>query len=204
MDTSNPLNSDTPDTQALVRDYAASNAVIDEIPAGLSTVYETEHPAVLGARVGATVFSSFVFPATLWALGAATPGLGCMIAALLSLLVARPLLLLGGHRVGRVVSLEIVFAAVLLPRVFSPLVAIPVAVFFPLLGMLAMGSIAARIAERAFAEYERPHEAEAAVARAMQSNVVDIRSADATRRAGKKVRGSTASAPVTQTLQSQI
>jgi len=204
VDSNNPLNSDTTDTYAFGPDHADANTATDESSAGFSTVYETEHPAVLGARVGVCIFSSFVFPAALWAVGAATPGVACLVAALLTVLAARPVLLLGGHRVGRVVLLEIAFAMILLPRVLTPLAAIPAAVFFPLLGILATASLAARIAERAFAEHEHPHEVEAAVARAMQSNVVDIRSADAARRAGKKARGQTTATPVTQSLQSQI
>ena len=205
MDSSNPLNPETTDASVFVCDTPNPIDDADTSSPGLARVYENEHSSVLGARIGACLFSSFIFPIALWSSRAATPALACAIAAILSVLTVRPVLLLGGHRVGRVVLLEIAIAAVLLPRVFGPAVAVPVAIFFPLVGMLGVASLVAKLTERVFAERdELPHEVEAAVARAMQSNVVDIRSADAARRAGKKARGQAAAGPVARSLQSQV
>lgn len=181
-----------------------SHSVIDDERNAFARAYDDEHPSVLVARIGVCVFASFVFPASLWAVGAATPALACVAAAALSLLTSRSILLVGGPRVARVVLLETLVAMVLLPRVMDPLLAVATAVFWPLLGTLALAFMGARFADQAFAENERPREVEAAVARAMQSNVVDIRSAEAARRAGKKSRGSAAGTPVTPSLQSQI
>jgi len=204
VDSSSPLNPETTDASLFVCE-PESNEEIEASSPQLANIYENEHAGVLGARVGACLFSSFFFPTTLWAVGAATPALAGCIAVSLSLLTARPILFLGGHRVGRVVLLEIALAAVLLPPVLGPLAAVPAAIFFPLLGMLGTATIAARLAERAFAQQdELPREIEAAVARAMQSNVVDIRSADAARRPGKKTRGQATGTAVAHSLQSQV
>jgi hypothetical protein len=70
--------------------------------------------------------------------------------------------------------------------------------------MLCTVTLAARLAELALAESASPYEAEAAVALAMQSNVVDIRSAEAARRASKKSRSQSTGSAVTPSLQSQI
>jgi hypothetical protein len=199
VDTSNSLS---PDNSS--KTLTESHSVIDGERSAFARAYDNEHPSVLVARVGVCAFASFVFPASLWAVGAATPALACVAAAALSLLTSRSILLVGGPRVARVVFLEILVALLLLPRVMDPFLAVSAAVFWPLLGTLALASIGARFADRAFAEGERPREVEAAVARAMQSNVVDIRSAEAARRAAKKARGPAAGTPVAPSLQSQI
>ncbi len=164
----------------------------------------SEHPSVLGARVGACVYTSFVFPALLWAAGAVTPSGALAIAIALTIVGSRAMLLVGGPRVGRVAFLQLVIAAALLLQTTSPWVAIPAAIFGPLLGLLCTVALGARVAELVLAEDESPYEAEAAVALAMQSNVVDIRSAEAARRASKKARGQSGSSSVTPSLQSQI
>jgi hypothetical protein len=199
VDTSNSLN---PDSSS--HTLTESHGAIDDERSAFARAYDDEHPSVLAARVGVCAFASFVFPASLWAVGAATPALASVAAAALSLLTSRSILLVGGPRVARAVFLEILIAMVLLPRVMDPFLAVSAAVFWPLLGTLALASIGARVADHAFAENQRPVEVEAAVARAMQSNVVDIRSAEAARRAGKKARGPAAGTPVTPSLQSQI
>jgi hypothetical protein len=199
VDTSNSLS---PDSHS--KSLAESHRAIDDERGAFVRAYENEDPSVLIARVGVCAFASFVFPASLWMIGAVTPALACVAAAALTLLTTRPVLLVGGPRVARVVLLEILMALVLLPRVMDPLFAVSAAVFWPLLGTFALASLGARVADQAFAEDERPHEVEAAVARAMQSNVVDIRSAEAARRAAKKSRGQASGTAVTPSLQSQI
>jgi hypothetical protein len=199
VDTSNSLSSDSSS-----KTLTESHSVIDDERNAFARAYDDEHPSVLVARVGVCAFASFVFPASLWAVGAATPVLACVAAAVLSLLTSRSILLVGGPRVAWVVFLEIVVAMVLLPRVMVPILAVATAIFWPLLGTLAFAFLGARFADQAFAENERPREVDAAVARAMQSNVVDIRSAEAARRAGKKSRGPSTGTSVTPSLQSQI
>ena len=200
MDTSNPL---TPDSSSF-QDVAEPHQAVDPNSGALAALADREHPAVLGARLGACLFSSFVFPTLLWTLGAATPAFGAAIAVLMTVIGSRPLLLVGGPKIVRVVLLQIALGAVLLSRVTSPWLGIPAAVFLPLVGMLATVWLVARIAEYMSTEDHRPHEVEAAVARAMQSNVVDIRSAEAARRASKKARGQVAATPAAPSLQSQL
>jgi len=199
VDTSNSLN---PDSSS--KTLAESHRAIDDERGAFVRAYENEHPSVLIARLGVCAFASFAFPASLWAVGAATPALACVAAAAMTLLTSRPVLLVGGPRVARVILLEILVALVLLPRVMDPLFAVSAAVFWPLLGTLALASLGAHVADQAFAHDERPHEIEAIVARAMQSNVVDIRSAEAARRAARKSRAQASGSAVTPSLQSQI
>lgn len=146
----------------------------------------TEHPAVMGGRVGACLFTSFVFPLGLWVLGAVELTTAALVAAGMTLLGTRPILLLGGLRVAHVLALQIAAAALALTSTMPAIPALFLAAFFPLLGMLAFVSAAAQLAAARFARDDRPHEADVVIARATQANVVDIRAAGVARRTGPK------------------
>lgn len=148
----------------------------------LSEVTAAEHPTVTGGRLGACLYSSFVFPAGLWAVGAVDAMNAAMIAAVSTLVVTRPIMLMGGTRIAGVLVLEIAIAALAFCSVFPVLLGLPLAAFFPLLGMLACVS-AGQAAVGRFVEDDRPQEAEVVIARATQDNVVDIRAAGIARRA---------------------
>jgi hypothetical protein len=157
--------------------------------AGVADLCAAEHPAVMGGRLGACLFSSFVFPLGLWGLGAVEATTAALVATALTLLGTRPILLLGGLRIARVLALEIAIAGVAL------------AAFFPLLGMLSFVSASAQMAAARFATDDRPQEADVVVARATQANVVDIRAAGIARRAGPKVPPRAVSVPPVQSHQ---
>jgi len=160
----------------------------------LGDVAAAEHPAVIGGRVGACLYSSFVFPAGLWAVAAVDAMSAAMIAAVSTLVVTRPIMLLGGTRIARVLLLEIAIAALAFCSAYPAVVALPAAAFFPLLGMFACVT-AAQGAAGWFVEDDRPHEAEVVIARATQDNVVDIRAAGIARRAAARTQDRTASQP---------
>ena len=155
---------------------------------GVSDLCATEHPAVMGGRVGACLFTSFIFPVALWALGAVEVATATLIAAGSTLLATRPILLLGGLRIVRVLILQIGIGVLAFGSAFPVIPAFLLAAFFPLLGMLAAVSASARVASARFARDDRPHEADVVVARATQANVVDIRAAGIARRPGSKAQ----------------
>ena len=154
----------------------------------LADVGSLEHPAVLGARIGACVFSSFTLPVLWWVLGRMDPTHAAVLAAAFTALVTRPILLLGGSRIGRVLLLQIAISMWVFSVEFSHMTAFMLAVFVPLAGMLTSVTLCARIAGARFADEERVPEADAAVARATQPNVIDIRAAGSVRRVGAKNR----------------
>lgn len=151
----------------------------------LSEVAADEHPAVIGGRLGACLYSSFVFPAGLWAVGAVDAISAAAVASVSTLALTRPILLMGGARIAGVLALEVAIAALAFCSVFPVLVGLPLAVFFPLLGTLACVSAGQAIVGR-FIEDDRPQEAEMVIARATQDNVVDIRAAGIARRAAAR------------------
>jgi len=154
--------------------------------AGFERVAAVEHPAVLAGRIGACLFSSFAFPAGLWMLGAVDAMTAAAIASVATLVVTRPILLLGGTRIARVLALEILIAALAFSSTFPAIPGLLLATFFPLLGMLACVSGFQRVATTWFVVDDRPFEADVVVARATQANVVDIRAAGIARRTGAK------------------
>jgi hypothetical protein len=169
--------------------------------AGVADLCAAEHPAVMGGRLGACLFSSFVFPLGLWGLGAVEATTAALVATALTLLGTRPILLLGGLRIARVLALEIAIAGVAFASAFPLGPALVLAAFFPLLGMLSFVSASAQMAAARFATDDRPQEADVVVARATQANVVDIRAAGIARRAGPKVPPRAVSVPPVQSHQ---
>lgn len=149
----------------------------------------------MGGRVGASVFSSFLFPAGLWALGAVDATGAALIATVVTILVTRPILLLGGTRIARVLALEIAIAALAFLSSFPVISGLLLAAFFPLLGMLACVSASAHVAAIWLVADDRPYEADVVIARATQANVVDIRAAGIARRAGTKTPARAPSEP---------
>jgi hypothetical protein len=168
---------------------------------GLGGVIAAEHPAVMGGRVGACIFSSFLFPAGLWALGAVDATGAALIATVATILVTRPILLLGGTRIARVLTLEIAIAALAFVSTFPVIPGLLLAAFFPLIGMLACVSASAHIAAIWLVADDRPYEADVVIARATQANVVDIRAAGIARRAGTRTPAHAASEPAGPTAQ---
>jgi hypothetical protein len=164
------------DAALTISDIARQEIDAGLVSARLKEVYAQEHPIVMGGRAGACLFSSFVFPAGLWAVGGVSATVAALIAAVMTLLASRTILFLGGMRIARVLALEVAVAAAVLIPDFSPVPAILFAVFFPLLGMLSCVSAGAQAAVTWFAGEDRPHEVDVVIARATQSNVVDIRS----------------------------
>ena len=164
-----------------------------------------EHPAVIGGRVGACLFSSFAFPVILCALGAVDVTAAALIAAVATLVFTRPILLLGGVRIARVLTLQIAIAGLALSATFHVIPALLLAAFLPLLGMLAFVSGSSRLAATWFARDDRPYEADVVIARATQStNVVDIRAAGIARRAATRAPACAASdSPVAAADESQ-
>ena len=148
--------------------------------------------------MGACVFSSFAFPVGLWLLGAVDVTGAALIAAVATMLVTRPILLLGGTRIARVLTLEIAIAALALLSTFPVFPALLLAAFFPLLGMLACVSAAAHVAATWLVADDRPYEADVVIARATQGNVVDIRAAGIARRAGAKPQARGVAEPAAQ------
>lgn len=152
-------------------------------------VFGVDEPsAVLGARIGACVFNSFTLPAILWALGGLEAATACAVAAVFTLLSSRTVLVSGGARIAPVLLFQIVVSMLVLYPVFGAFVAFPLAVFVPLGGSLLSASVCGRIADVPATDDEVLLQADAAVARAMQPNVVDIRSASANRRANARAR----------------
>jgi hypothetical protein len=193
----------TDGTVAVIEETESDEAIKSGFMAGLGDVATAEHPAVLGGRIGACLFSSFAFPSGLWALGAVDTTSAALIAAVATLVVTRPILLLGGTRISRVLALEMLIAALAFSSTFSLIPSLILAVFFPLLGMLACVSLAAQVATTWFVADERPYEADVVIARATQANVVDIRAAGIARRSGAKPQPRAASEATGPTPQSQ-
>jgi hypothetical protein len=155
----------------------------------LSRLSAAEHPAVMGGRVGACLFSSLAFPAGLWGLGAVEIPTAAVIAAAATLIATRPIMTSGGLRIASVLALQFVVALVACTATLPLLPAVILAAFFPLVGMLAFVTVAAKVATVVFARDNPVQEADVVIARATQANVVDIRSAGASRRTGPKARG---------------
>jgi hypothetical protein len=147
-------------TETDTREIATTGLV-----AGLADLCTGEHPTVMGGRVGACLFSSLVFPAGLWAVGAVSATTAALIAATATLLASRAILLLGGTCIARVLALEVgIVALVLVPKV-SVVPAFVVAAFSPLIGMLACVLAGTALAATWFARHDRPLEIEVAIAR---------------------------------------
>jgi len=189
-DSTNSLSADAATSASEeVKDGATTES---SLVAGLVDLCAAEHPAVMGGRVGACVFSSFAFPGGLWLLGSVDETTAALIATVLTLVATRPILLLGGTRIARVLTLQITIAVVALASTFPMIPSLLLGAFFPLLGMMLFVSSSAQLASSRFARDDRPQEADVVVARATQANVVDIRAAGIARRAGAK----TATRPV--------
>jgi hypothetical protein len=191
----------TNDSTSISADAESDEAIRTGFMSGLGDVMVAEHPAVMGGRVGACIFSSFLFPAGLWALGAVDATGAALIATGATMLVTRPILLLGGTRIARVLALEIAIAALAFLSTFPVIPGLLLAAFFPLLGMLACVSASAQVAAIRLVADDRPHEADVVIARATQANVVDIRAAGIARRAGTKTPARPASEPAGPTAQ---
>jgi hypothetical protein len=184
------MSSLTTDATVTVSRPAESDAALEPgVIAGVGELCRVEHPAVMGGRVGACLFSSFAFPVILYVLGAVDVTAAALIAAVATLLFARPILLLGGLRIARVLTLQIALAGLALSTTFHVIPALLLAGFLPLLGMLAFVSASSRLAAAWFARDDRPYEADVVIARATQStNVVDIRAAGIARRSATKAQ----------------
>lgn len=156
----------------------------------VSQLAVAEHPAVVGARIGACLFNSLGLPTLLWAIGGVSVLSALGLAAALTLLCSRTILAFGGLRIGRVLAVEILATGWALHASYPVLILGFVAVSLPLLGMLASVMASARIASVRFARSDHHlQEADAAVARASQANVVDIRAAGAARRIAERETG---------------
>jgi hypothetical protein len=153
---------------------------------GWGELHAIEHPAVLGARIGACVFASFTLPVLWWILGETTATSAALLAAAFTVAATKATLTLGGLRIWRVLLVQIAVSAWVFHGAFSVPTALVLALFVPLTGMLATVSVCAKIAGSRFAAGEPFHEADEVVARATQPNVVDIRAAGAGRRTGAK------------------
>jgi hypothetical protein len=191
----------TNDATSISEDAESDATIRAGFMSGLGDVIAAEHPAVMGGRLGACVFSSFLFPAGLWALGAVDATGAALIATVATILVTRPILLLGGTRIARVLALEIAIAALAFLSSFPVIPGLILAAFFPLLGMLACVSASAHVATIWLVADDRPYEADVVIARATQANVVDIRAAGIARRAGAKTPARAASEPAGPTAQ---
>jgi hypothetical protein len=185
----------TNDATSISEDAQSDKAISVGFISGLGDVIVAEHPAVIGGRIGACLFSSFVFPAGLWALGGVDANGAALIAAVATMLVTRPILMLGGTRIARVLALEIAIAALAFLSTLPAIPALLLATFFPLLGMLACVVASAHVAAIWLVADDRPYEADVVIARATQANVVDIRAAGIARRAGTKAPSRAASEP---------
>lgn len=166
-----------------------TSGLLDRV-SGLCAV---EHPAVMGGRLGACLFSSFGFPLFLWGLGAVEVTTAALISAGSTLVATRPILLMGGLRIAPLLALQISAALLAFTATFPLLPALIMAAFLPLLGMLGFVSAGARVATVRFASEDRPQEADVVIARATQANVVDIRAAGISRRTGTKSQARSAS-----------
>jgi hypothetical protein len=164
---------------------------------GLGVLKLAEASAVLGARIGACIFNSLTLPAILWALGGLEVATACVAAAVLTLLGTRSILVFGGTRIGRLMTLQIFVSLSALYPSHAPLSALLMAIFIPLVGTFLSVSICSRLADVPSSDDQVLLEADAVVARASQPNVVDIRAAGVARRAGTRVR---AQAPPTDSV----
>jgi hypothetical protein len=154
--------------------------------ARVSGLCAAEHPAVMGGRIGACLFSSFAFPFVLWGLGAVDATTAALISAATTLMGTRPVLLMGGLRIAPLLALQIIVALLVFTVTFPLAPALMLAAFLPLLGMLGFVVAGASIATARFARDDRLQEADVVIARATHGNVVDIRAAGISRRGGTK------------------